>query len=97
MATYARIQGGIVAELFTPPTGVAITACFAPGLTWVECDGTAGVAEGLAPLLVRHETGGVGDLGGLGGRCRLEGGGQDHGGSSSHGVTPTSRLMRSAW
>ncbi len=33
---------------------------------------------------VRHETGGVGDLGGLGGRCRLEGGGQGQGGGGSH-------------
>ena len=48
MTTYARIRGGIVAELFTPPTGVAITACFAPSMTWAECYGTPGVAPGWA-------------------------------------------------
>jgi hypothetical protein len=46
MATYARIQNGIVAELFTPPAGVPIAACFHPALTWVECDSTPGVAVG---------------------------------------------------
>ena len=46
MSTYARIQNGTVAELFSPPTGVSITECFHPDLTWVECDGTPGVAPG---------------------------------------------------
>jgi hypothetical protein len=46
MATYARIASGVVAELFTPPEGVAIAACFAVGLVWVECDGTVGVVVG---------------------------------------------------
>ncbi len=46
MSTYARIQNGIVAELFSPPANVPIAQCFAPGLTWVECDGTPGVAPG---------------------------------------------------
>lgn len=46
MSTYARIQNGIVAELFAPPAGVTITECFHPDLTWIECDGTPGVAPG---------------------------------------------------
>lgn len=44
MSTYARIDNGTVAELFTPPDGVSITDCFHSGLTWVEA--TAGVAPG---------------------------------------------------
>lgn len=46
MAIYARIQNGVVAELFTPPAGVSITQCFHPSLVWVESDGTPGVAVG---------------------------------------------------
>ena len=46
MTTYARIVGGGVAELFTPPTGVPISSCFNSALTWVECDGVPGVAPG---------------------------------------------------
>lgn len=38
MTTYARIQGGRVAELFSPPEGHTIDECFAPGLIWVEID-----------------------------------------------------------
>lgn len=33
---YARIQDGVVAELFTPPTNVSIGQCFHPDLVWVE-------------------------------------------------------------
>lgn len=50
MSTYARIAGGIVAELFTPPAGVAIAACFYQSLTWVECDGTPGVTVGWTAI-----------------------------------------------
>ncbi len=46
MATYARIVNGVVMELFTPPAGIPITACFNAALTWVECDATPGVAQG---------------------------------------------------
>jgi hypothetical protein len=28
MTTYARIQNGVVAEVFTPPSGVSIASCF---------------------------------------------------------------------
>lgn len=46
MVTYARIEGGIVQELFSPPAGTAITACFQADLVWVECDQVPGVAPG---------------------------------------------------
>jgi hypothetical protein len=46
MSIYARIQSGVVAELFTPPSGYTITDCFAPGLVWVDCTTTTGVAAG---------------------------------------------------
>lgn len=36
---FARIDAGFVAELFTPPAGVAIGACFNPGLVWVDVAG----------------------------------------------------------
>jgi hypothetical protein len=36
MSVYARIQGGSVAELFTPPVGVPVSACFNGALTWVD-------------------------------------------------------------
>ena len=45
-----------------------------------EGDRVAGVVERLAPRLVGHEPRGVGDLGALGDRCRLEGDGQAQGG-----------------
>lgn len=32
---YARIQDGIVVEMFTPPDGVNIEGCFHPDLKWV--------------------------------------------------------------
>ena len=46
MATFARIQDGAVAELFTPPAGLGIAQCFAPGLEWVDCTATPAVAPG---------------------------------------------------
>jgi hypothetical protein len=46
MTTYARVQNGVVAELFAPPAGTTMAACFNPALQWVECDGTPGVAVG---------------------------------------------------
>jgi hypothetical protein len=46
MITFARIQDGIVAEaLFTPPDGVPIADCFAPGLFWVDVTGVAPTPE----------------------------------------------------
>lgn len=36
MSTYARINGGTVAELFTPPVNVPITDCFHAGFTWID-------------------------------------------------------------
>lgn len=46
MSTYARIQNGVVMELFNPPPNVPITACFNAALTWVECDSVPGVGPG---------------------------------------------------
>jgi hypothetical protein len=34
MSIYARIQDGLVAELFTPPGSTTITDCFHAGLVW---------------------------------------------------------------
>jgi hypothetical protein len=45
MTSFARVEGGIVVELFTPPESVPIDECFAPGLTWVAVAG-AGAAPG---------------------------------------------------
>lgn len=36
MGTYARIQSGVVAELFTPSAGVPIADCFHSSLFWVD-------------------------------------------------------------
>jgi hypothetical protein len=36
LSIYARVQGGLVIELFTPPMGTSISECFAPVLTWVD-------------------------------------------------------------
>ena len=62
MTTYARVQGGTVMELFTPPDGTDIAECFAPGLTWQECgpgvrahwtwDGTAFAPPAYDPAMV---------------------------------------------
>ena len=43
---FARIDKGVVAELFQPPKGVAIRDCFPPSLTWVDCGDTPDVAQG---------------------------------------------------
>jgi hypothetical protein len=32
MAQYARVEGGVVVELFTPPDCVALAQCFHPDL-----------------------------------------------------------------
>lgn len=46
MPTYARIQDGIVAELYTPLQGVSIATCFAPGLVWIDVTSQPNVAPG---------------------------------------------------
>jgi hypothetical protein len=46
MTTYARIDKGVIAELFTPPSGVPITECFHDGLQWEDCTGSPNVAPG---------------------------------------------------
>jgi hypothetical protein len=46
VSIFARIQDGIVAELFTPPAGVPIGACFHSALTWVDCTATPAVVPG---------------------------------------------------
>ena len=56
MSIFARLNAGVVAELFTPPAGVAIADCFAPGLTWVDVTAQApAVQPGWSATL----TGGV--------------------------------------
>ena len=32
MSIFPRIQGGVIAELFTPPTGFTLAQCFAPSV-----------------------------------------------------------------
>ena len=44
MKTYARVQGGVVLELFT--TAAAIATLFPPGITWVDVTAVAGVQVG---------------------------------------------------
>ena len=46
MSRFARVVGGVVSEVFSPPSGVAITDCFSPALpgSWVDCTAVAGVA-----------------------------------------------------
>lgn len=46
MPTYARIQDGVVAELYTPLQGVSIATCFAPGLVWIDVTSQPDVAPG---------------------------------------------------
>lgn len=41
MSTYARVQDGIVAELFAPPSGVVLEDCFAPSVASQFVDITA--------------------------------------------------------
>lgn len=70
MTEYARIVSGLVAELFTPPTGVAITDCFhadiaaafvavpsgvAPAVGWSHAAGTfSAPAAPPAPSLAQQ-------------------------------------------
>ena len=44
MATYARVQGGVVAELFT--TAGDMTKLFHPGLAWLDVTATPQAAVG---------------------------------------------------
>ena len=44
MTAYARIESGVVMEIFTPPTGKTIHDCFAVGLSWVTAPD--GVGQG---------------------------------------------------
>lgn len=46
MATYARLNGSTVAEIFTTPRGFSIADCFHSDLIWVPCDSPPGVAVG---------------------------------------------------
>ena|SRR5581483_3691473 len=50
MSQYARIDNGIVAELFTPPVGATIQQCFHSDLVWVACDGVTGIAVGWSAV-----------------------------------------------
>jgi hypothetical protein len=43
MTSFAHIDAGVVVELFTPPPGVPITECFAPGMIWVAVAGSGAV------------------------------------------------------
>jgi hypothetical protein len=62
MTTYARIQGGVVVELFTPPDGVSIASCFVASIAvefvsapdnvrqgWVYSGGSFAAPAGVAP------------------------------------------------
>jgi hypothetical protein len=53
---YARIVSGTVAELFTPPAGVAIADCFNAALAWVD---VTAVSPPPQPGWTASETGGV--------------------------------------
>ena len=44
MKTFARIQGGIVAELLVTERNVS--TMFHPSLVWIDASATSGVAEG---------------------------------------------------
>lgn len=44
MKTFARIQDGVVAELFA--TDADISQLFAPALVWVDLTGISGVVQG---------------------------------------------------
>ena len=46
MTTFARIQSGAVAELFTPPAGVSIAECFHRAVTWVDMTAQPAVVPG---------------------------------------------------
>lgn len=46
MSTYARIDNGIVVEMFAPPPDITPTDVFDPSLVWVDCTSNANVAPG---------------------------------------------------
>ena len=46
MSNFARIQSGVVAELFTPPAGVSIASCFHSALLWVDVTAQPTVVPG---------------------------------------------------
>lgn len=41
MTLYARVENGVVAELFTPPDGIDIADCFNAALVWNDITGVA--------------------------------------------------------
>lgn len=45
MTTYARVRGGIVLELFTPPAGMTIDQCFVPSIAMQY----VAVPDGVSP------------------------------------------------
>ena len=49
MTQYARVVGGVVVELFTPPSGVNLSTCFAQSIAaqFVPVTGTA-PTQGMA-------------------------------------------------
>jgi hypothetical protein len=46
MTIYARIQNGVVAELFTPPNGVSIASCFVASIATTFVPASAAVQQG---------------------------------------------------
>jgi hypothetical protein len=56
MSICARIASGAVAELFTPPSGVDVSNCFNPALTWVD---VTSVSPAPQPGWTATETAGV--------------------------------------
>jgi hypothetical protein len=46
MTVYARIQNGVVAELFTPPNGVSIASCFVASIATTFVPASAAVQQG---------------------------------------------------
>lgn len=45
MTQFARIESGVVMELFSPPTGLGIADCFHGGLVWAGVDGVSPAPE----------------------------------------------------
>ena len=58
MSSYARIVGGVIAEIITPPAGFTLAQCYAPSIV-AQCVGLDGITPAPAQNWTATETDGV--------------------------------------
>ena len=58
MSSYARIVGGVIAEIITPPAGFTLAQCYAPSIV-AQCVGIDGITPAPAQNWTAAETDGV--------------------------------------